>query len=108
IANTVTIKSQRASGKSNDGQLRRSAKTAKIYSFGSLNEDTDDDDESDDDDGKMTGDESEIDLDAIEDDDSEDESIKSTDLKVPSRSGNSTKQLLAAKMSAGAGGGGPV
>nr|XP_027205688.1 clusterin-associated protein 1 homolog [Dermatophagoides pteronyssinus] len=94
MANTV-VKSQRSpvnltnnttlDTTSNNNVANRSAKTARIFSYGSLLENDDDDDEDDDDDSehsetnaKMS--DSEIDLDAIDSDD-DDDSINSTEVE---------------------------
>ncbi|KAH7636607.1 clusterin associated protein 1 [Dermatophagoides farinae] len=99
MANTV-VKSQRSPVSiSNDNTLdtsnNRSAKTARIFSYGSLLENDDDDDDDDDDDSersetnaKMS--DSEIDLDAIDSEDDDEDSINSTEVDF-TKSNETTK-----------------
>lgn len=89
VANTVTVRSG-----------RRSAKTARIYSFGSLMENDDDDDDDDYESDEMARmSDSEIDLNAI--DDTDDESLNSTEMieltaeKAPPFQANSIADQMA-------------
>lgn len=88
LANTVTVKSLRSPinnhvEKAADSTMKKSLKSGKIFSYGSLVENDDDDDEDDDSksENNLKMSDSEIDLDAIED---SDDSINSTELNFKS------------------------
>lgn len=85
LANTVTVKSLRSPinnhvEKVADSTMKKSMKSGKIFSYGSLVENDDDEDDDSKSETNLKMSDSEIDLDAIED--SDDDSINSTELNL--------------------------